>query len=246
MLLMIFGVLGAFFAVRSLGRANQQVSQENSAQAAMVQAQDALLGFAAVNGRLPCPASAASNGIESPLGGSTAVVPCTNPYNGFLPAATLGISGAGANGYMLDEWSGRIRYAVTTAAANATTTANGIQVATTAVFGPAANLRICASATGITATTCGAATAITTNAVAVIFSTGSNAGAAGGIDEAANQNADQVFVSHAKTDSTAANGEFDDLLVWLVPGTCPGACPPSRWQPANSLFNVMTLANKLP
>jgi hypothetical protein len=40
------------------------------------------------NDRLPCPAAAA-NGVESPPGGGA----CTNPHNGFLPAATLGLGG---------------------------------------------------------------------------------------------------------------------------------------------------------
>lgn len=230
MLLLMGGLAGAFFAMRIFGGASQQVEKERTSLAAMVQAQDALLGFAAINGRLPCPATAASNGVESYVGALGASA-CTLPYTGFLPAATLGLPGADTNGYLLDGWAGRIRYAVTTASANAATTTNGIQAATTAVFGPAANLRVCASSTGITPTTCGAATVITTNAVAVIRSVGPNGGAAGGADEAANLNADQVFVSHPKTDNAAVNGEFDDLLIWLPP---------------NLLFARMTQAGRLP
>jgi type II secretory pathway pseudopilin PulG len=43
-----------------------QVQQRNVAYTERILAdiQDALLGFAAVNGRLPCPATAASNGEE--------------------------------------------------------------------------------------------------------------------------------------------------------------------------------------
>ena len=37
---------------------------------------EALLGFAAAQGRLPCPAQDGATGVESPLGGGT----CTNPY----------------------------------------------------------------------------------------------------------------------------------------------------------------------
>ncbi|MCF8151889.1 MAG: prepilin-type cleavage/methylation domain-containing protein, partial [Sulfuritalea sp.] len=227
MLLMIFGVLGSYYAVRAFGGASQQVEQEAASLAAVVQSTDALLGYAAINGRLPCPATAASNGVESPIGGGV----CTNPYNGFLPAATLGLPGVDATGYLLDGWAGRMRYAVTTASANAATTTNGIQTATTAVFGPAANLRVCASATGITPTTCGTAAVVTSNSVALVFSLGPNRGLAGGVDEAANQNNDQVFVSHPKTNSAAANGEFDDLPRWLLP---------------NVLFVRMTQAGRLP
>ena len=227
MVLMILGVLGAYFAIRAFGEAGQNLEQEKASLAAMVQVQEALLGFAAMNGRLPCPATAASNGVESPPGGGA----CTLPYTGFVPAVTLGLPGVDAAGYPVDGWAGRLRYAVTTAIANAATTTNGIQAATTPVFGAAADLRVCSSSTGIAATTCGTAPAITTTAVAVVFSAGPNRGAAGGADEAANQNADQVFVSHPKSDTTAANGEFDDLLIWLAP---------------NTLFARMTQAGRLP
>lgn len=204
-------------------------------------AREALIGFAAANGRLPCPASAASNGIESPPGGSTAAIPCTNPYNGFLPAATLGMPGLDANGYLLDAWQtplNRVRYAVTTAItpganANAATTPNGIRTATLATYAGAPNLRVCGSATGITATTCGAAPVLTTTAVAVVFSLSANAstGVAGGIDETANQNGDQVFVSHTPVAIGGANGEFDDMLTWIPPAI---------------LYNRMLQAGSLP
>jgi prepilin-type N-terminal cleavage/methylation domain-containing protein len=79
-------------------------------------ARDALLGFAAANGRLPCPASAASNGAESfAAGGSAANGNCSNFFDGFLPAAALGLSPTDTQGYALDGWGlaqNRIRYAV--------------------------------------------------------------------------------------------------------------------------------------
>ena len=54
--------------------------------------QQALIGFAVANGRLPCPAVANATGMESPAGGN-----CTSFSNGyfvgFVPAATLGLSG---------------------------------------------------------------------------------------------------------------------------------------------------------
>ncbi len=184
-------------------------------------ARDALLGFAIANNRLPCPATAATNGIESPVGGGV----CTAPYNGFLPAATLGIPGVDANGFLTDAWgtpANRIRYAVTIANANSATKPNGIRTTTMATFTP--DLRVCATSTGITATACGAATPLTTNAVAVVFSLGKSAGSAGP-DEAANQNTDQVFVSRTPT------ATFDDLVTWLPPST---------------LFNRMVQAGALP
>ena len=221
--LLIMGLLlGGGLSVLSV-----QIEQQKfkDTQKILEDAKDALVGFAIANGRLPCPATAASLGVESPAGGGV----CTNPYNGFLPAVTLGIPGADANGLLPDAWqtpANSIRYAVTTSNANAATVTNGIQTTTMATFEATAplKLRVCASATGITATTCGAATALTNSAVAVIYSLGKNTGSAGP-DEAANQNNDQVFVSHTPT------ATFDDQMTWI---------------PSNILYNRMLQAGRLP
>lgn len=230
-MLIAIGLLTALFALREFNSPRGQVDNEKETLLRLGMAREALLGFAAVNGRLPCPATAASAGVEAPVGGSTAVTPCTNPYIGYLPAATLGLPGADATGYLRDVWAGRLRYAVTTANGNAATTTNRIQLVTTAVFAP--DLRVCASATGVAATTCGTAQAVTTNAVAILFSSGRNGTTAVGLDEAANDVAsnNQVFVSHPRTDATAANGEFDDLVTWITPA---------------ALFARMTQAGRLP
>jgi len=72
---------------------------------------------------------------------------------------------------------------------------------------------------------------------AIVYSTGRNGGYGGtGIDELANPNRnslnnDRVFISHMPTPSAAANGEFDDIVIWLSP---------------NTLFNRMVTAGKLP
>lgn len=199
-------------------------------QQTLNQIQDALLGFAIANGRLPCPATLATAGVESPVGGGV----CTNPWNGFLPAVTLGITPIDNAGFAVDGWqtpANRIRYAVTTSTGNAFTTTGSMALTLLA------DLRVCTTATGITATTCGAAPALTNNAVAVIYSLGKNAATGGGgLDELANPNTlggsvDQVFVSHPRTEAAAANGEFDDILIWLSP---------------NTLYNRMVAAGRLP
>jgi type II secretory pathway pseudopilin PulG len=227
MMLIIVGLLGAFFALRSFNSQPEQAEKDQAALSMMTMAKDALLGFAAVNGRLPCPATAATAGIEAPVGGGV----CTAPYIGFLPAATLGLPDVDATGYVLDPWGRRLRYSVTTANASAATTTDGIKTVTTATFSP--DLRICTSATGTTGTACGTATALTTNAVAVLFSSGPNGEPGIGADELANAvaNNNQVYVSHPRTDTTAANGEFDDIVTWL---------------PTAPLFARMTQAGKLP
>ena len=57
------------------------------------EARDALLGFAVANGRLPCPATDGSRGMESFAPGSDARDGlCADFFGGFLPSATLGLS----------------------------------------------------------------------------------------------------------------------------------------------------------
>ena len=203
------------------------------------QAIEALLGFAATNGRLPCPASATSNGFESPVGGGT----CTNPFNGFLPAATLGLGPTDNQGYLLDSWGGtqnRIRYAVaTTTGTGAGTCPAGTFVYTTSgamrncwtlISGGslAPNLLVCSTATGTTASACGSSLVTLTNtAPAIVYSLGNNMATAAptagiSLDEAQNPNPnsannDRVFVWHNPTGTSAVNGEFDDLMQWLSP-----------------------------
>jgi prepilin-type N-terminal cleavage/methylation domain-containing protein len=182
-------------------------------------AKRALLGFAQQQGRLPCPATAASNGIESqaPAGSGT----CTQQV-GFLPAASLGIQPTNVQGFAIDAWNNPIRYGVTqtnNAGVVTThfTTVNGMANQGIANLQP--NLRVCSTSVGINASRCsGGAEAnyLINNAAAVIYSIGATgAQAVGGADEAANLNNDPVFVSH---DPVATGGnEFDHIVVWISP-----------------------------
>jgi prepilin-type N-terminal cleavage/methylation domain-containing protein len=181
-------------------------------------AKRALLGFAQSQGRLPCPATAASNGMSLPLAGGAC-----NQQVGFLPAATLGLQPADAQGFALDGWNNRIRYAVTqinTAGGAATPdfTTSG-EMANVGIATLTPNLRVCGTST---AANCSAAINLTNNAVAVIYSLGATGSqAVGGADETENLNAvvnfDTVFVSHDIFATGAANGEFDHLVVWISP-----------------------------
>jgi len=184
----------------------------------------ALLGYAQSNGRLPCPATGASNGMEQPLGGGV----CVQQGIGFLPAATLGIQPVDAQGFALDGWGNRIRYAVTPGSANAFVTPNGMNVVGMSNLVP--DLRVCANSVGITATMCSAGVPETNylinNAVAVIYSIGATGNQAiGGADETANLNDadangivdDGVFVSHEPRSSADPNGEFDHIVTWISP-----------------------------
>ena len=208
--------------------------QISDTQKYLEEIKEALIGFVVANGRLPCPASSSSAGVESPLGGDCS----PNNYNGFVPAVTLGLNVVDSQGFAVDPWGNRIRYAVTNANGNAFTTANSMSTTGLATLAP--NLLVCSTANvvGFSSSSCGPATnALTTGVPAVIYSTGKNGGYGGtGLDEAANPNPnstnnDRVFVSHLRTPSTAPNGEFDDIMTWLSP---------------NILYNRMVAAGKLP
>jgi len=207
--------------------AQRDIQSANDTQKQLAAINEALLGFAAAQRRLPCPAAPAATGVESPPGGG----PCTNNFNGYLPAITLGIFPTDAQGYAIDAWGNRISYAVTNANANAFTTASGMQAAWAGGLSP--DLRVCSTAAHITNAgaanaDCPAADTLTNSAVAVVFSTGKNGGATpASADELANwtSSGDSVFVNAAPS-----NG-FDDVVVWLSP---------------NILYNRMISAGRLP
>jgi prepilin-type N-terminal cleavage/methylation domain-containing protein len=216
-----------------------ELRRTQDTQKLLKEAQEALTGFAAAYGRLPCPAMAASNGLESfAAGGSASDGNCSNFYDGFLPATSLGLAPANQNGLLVDAWNQPIRYAVYSGTINGIvnpfTRANGMRSATVPELAKdtVPLLSVCATATGIAAGDCGSAIALTQKAPVVVFSIGKN-GATGGIgaDEAANGDNDPVFVSHDPAPANAGNGEFDDLVVWLSP---------------NILFHRMIAGGQLP
>lgn len=229
--LVILGfVLGALLLPLQAQR--QQLAQSQT-ENTLELAKQALLGYAQSRGRLPCPATAASNGLETPLGGNAL---CTSQL-GYLPAATLGIEPTDANGYALDAWNNRIMYAVAQNSAatpvnpatpdyttnNAT---DGMNIVGLANLTP--ELRVCNSSTGITASACSVSITPETNylinnAVAVIYSTGATgAQASGGVDENVNPKIPSlpatfksVFVSHGIVAGSV--NEFDHLVTWISP-----------------------------
>lgn len=212
------------------------------------QARELILSFAITNGRLPCPARSAATGSPATVPGDevlTTATGCigdgvTDYYGGasgsvtlgLLPARTIGFLQVNTSGLAVDAWGNPLRYVV----ANLITNCSGSS--TTPHFVNATNLRtngiscqpndllVCKSATGINPTTCGgSANQIMSQSlvVAIIFSTGKNgAGAAGGIDEAANLDGNRTFVFHPPASASAANGEFDDQFTWITVGELYG------------------------
>ncbi len=215
-----------------LGTYSTQIDLSKTAETkkTLETARDALIGFAAANGRLPCPATVnpphatTSNGVEAPLGGGACTVSGGGmPGLGFFPAATLALTPTDSQGYLIDSWGNRIRYAVTNSGTPPAEFTTQGQIRTKLIDGdpntPSPDLRICTTSTGASSTTCsGTSTTLTTSAVAVIFSTGKNGATGGtGADESKNLDNDRVFISHEPAPSGATNGEFDDILIWLSP-----------------------------
>jgi len=209
--------------------AQQDVRAYGDTQKILTEARDALLGYAMANDRLPCPASSTSNGVESLASPGV----CTNPYDGFFPAATLGLSPVDTQGFLVDGWgsatANRVRYAVSTANTSAFTTASSMKNTGMTALTP--DLQICTTGVGISIPTihtavCDTNKSLATDAVAVIYSLGKNASTGGTTaDELANVSADRAFVS-APQGST-----FDDQVVWLSKST---------------LFNRLVAAGRLP
>jgi len=190
-------------------------------------AREALLGFAAAHARLPCPASASSRGEEAFAGGGDATNGnCANFYDGYLPAATLGLAPLDSEGYLRDPWmteKNRVRYAVfgggtaVNGVANPLTRAGGMQAATLAGLGAAPHyIFICSTGGAASASGCGPATnQLTFRAAFVLLSLGPNANQAPapGSDEARNLAGAPVFVHHEAT--VDGNGGFDDVVQWV-------------------------------
>jgi prepilin-type N-terminal cleavage/methylation domain-containing protein len=89
----------------------QQIKQYRALDRQMDEVIEAIIGFAQVNGRLPCPAIPDSVGREDY--DDTNNDGCDN-YGGFVPANTLGMEGRlNEDSLLLDPWGNPYRYYVT-------------------------------------------------------------------------------------------------------------------------------------
>lgn len=202
-------------------------------QAALDTAQQAILGYALLNQRLPCPA-AGSDGVASTYDTVNGCSPHPAPAFsdladaswGYLPWATLGVSGA-------DAWGNRLRYTVSTPLTNtnsltATQLRNSNLITITCTMQAIGNIPSCFSGT--------TSMQPATNATFVVYSHGKNGRGAVSMDGETNIAAppalsDEIqnlpdastgttasrrnFVFRFRTDATHAAGEFDDLMVWM-------------------------------
>ncbi|MGJ8689561.1 MAG: prepilin-type N-terminal cleavage/methylation domain-containing protein [Gammaproteobacteria bacterium] len=186
---------------------------------------EALYGFAQTTGRIPCPAIATSNGLESVRANTS----CRRPH-GFVPASSLGLQGTvNANNLLTDPWGNPYRYSVSTYPTGpnqpitAFTTVAGTQTqfANNGLPAGDANL-LCVSAE----VACGAPI-LTDIAPALVYSMGEDFGLVPSTtyqEENASQGVagflmatDNNFV----TRDYAAEGanQFDDILVWMSVNT---------------------------
>ncbi|HEY8119649.1 MAG TPA: prepilin-type N-terminal cleavage/methylation domain-containing protein [Methylophilaceae bacterium] len=235
---------------------------------------ESLLGYAMANGRLPCPAQTPGTGIigvEYFSGGSPAGTSanglCGQFYDGFVPAATLGLSPANTSGYILDAWNNPIRYAVFdlsdgTVSKDLLTATDGIKNANIngtstdascstksgmEFVGCMSLLYVCdaspTAAAGDVAADCGTATSLSRSTssrggvVFVVYSTGKNA-ATGGTGK------DEA----ANPNSNSTNN--DPVFVSHDPsgsGAAGGEFDDLMvWVSPNTIFARLVQANKLP
>jgi len=204
---------------------NAENNRRTDASAKMESIQEALYGFAQTTGRLPCPAAIASAGAESRDGSNN----CTQ-WHGFVPAATLGITGSvNGNGLLLDLWGNPYRYSIGSgffAPAVASLTTVFANWPTTL---PNPGLRVCLDET--------CSDTIANNIPAVVLSMGANWAQYTSAAEVANAGAvaqppgTGVTTTNIFVSTTYDEDNFDDIVLWLSP---------------NILFTRMISAGKLP
>ncbi|MGB9149568.1 MAG: type II secretion system protein [Burkholderiales bacterium] len=202
-----------------LGPLSKQIEQRriSETQKILEENRDALLGFAASRGYLPCPAGSAADGSE----GTRSAGGACNNLQGFLPWVVLGTAKS-------DSWGRLLRYSVTPVFSNSITKLTFSAVGTHTIrssSSPITNLAAAVPAVVLSHGPNGNGATLD-NATATANPSTTN------IDEQTNLTSATIFVSRTQTENTGApGGEFDDIVTWI---------------PASILFNRMVAAGKLP
>lgn len=230
--LLIVGLLAGGLIMPLSARMDQQKVDATRQQ--LEQIRQALVGYALANDALPCPATPASNGLAA--GTATGCV----RQHGFVPAVTLGLTGArNEDQLLLDAWGSPIRYSVTSSDGNGNGRWDFVQpgeMRAVTMAGLAPTLHVCTTAAGSTAANCAnSASTLVGNAPAVLLSLGKDWASAMSADERENAEAnvgggpsgrsypvagDGVFVS--RTPSSAPGSQFDDIVTWISPASFYG------------------------
>lgn len=223
--LVILGVAlgGLLGAVGQSTENSRRIEARNTLQ----EIEEALYGFAQVQGRLPCPADDDTAGIEDVSNPTSGLC---NLVHGMLPSATLGLSGGvDGNGLLMDPWGNPYRYSVAGATPGGYRyTGNGsgsggipdiFDNAATAIVNNANYLRVC------DVDDC-SGTVMSDVVPAVVISMGSNWPliATSSANEQENASGGTTTggtypitnsVDFVVTDYSELN--FDDMLVWISP-----------------------------
>lgn len=188
-----------------LGPLSTQSNQKRvkETQALLQTVHDALLGFATIHGYLPCPASAASSGLDLRDDGSSDPSRDCNNEHGLVPSSTLGLNGQvdPNTGVVSDAWLQPIFYSLT----NVNSWEYAKEIDTTADVLP---FEICNNST------CAASDIITSEVVAVLYSRGKDNSTASP-NQSENSDNDNRFVDADESESVGS--EYDDQVLWLSP-----------------------------
>lgn len=228
MVLMIVGLLLGGLIIPLSAQMEQRRATET--QKSLEEIREALVGYAVINGQLPCPADP-----TIPTGGANAgtpragTPPCTGANStGVVPWVTLGVSET-------DAWGNRFTYRITPDFADAIAAPTYGCAPTT----PPANasFALCSPGTLNVLDAAGGAN-VALNVPAVVISHGKNSGGAytqTGTQVPASANADEQENSDGDVDtnyvSHTPTGGFDDQVTWVS---------------NNVLMNRMVTAGKLP
>ncbi len=216
---LVIAIIGLLLGAVLTPLATQYAARKNKeAEAALDDIRQALIGFAEVNGRLPCPdTTAVPDGLED--------VPCAANPEGLLPSRTLSVA-------PVDVWGRRFRYRVTSEFTNPTQP-GALPAVNQLDLGDVGDISVQDRATNK------AAIILTTTAPAVVVSLGSN-GFGGqnldnnllvaptGADELSNVTVEggplQLFISRGHSGGAAPCSDvagatpfcqYDDLVIWI-------------------------------
>ena len=190
----------------------------------LVEIRESLIGYAIINGHLPCPdcmdtasgkcgdgTTVANDGIEDGVDAmNNGVSPRSgNNFNscavdeGNLPWSTLGVP-------EVDAWDHRFRYRVTDSFADDNADCSNVTSGISFCLDSNGNININDEKGG----------SVAQNVPAVVVSFGANAGDVGNPSSASeqeNQDSDTTFVEEDYR--SGGTNEFDDMLIWVPPDT---------------------------
>ena len=200
-LLIVSLLLGSILGPLASQERNRKI---NIAKTTLEEVHEALLGFAAINGYLPCPANpvfinppAGVAGVEARVAGAGS--DCSFEH-GYVPHVALGLNGRfNADQIFVDPWGSPYQYSLNNDA--------NWEYAKSITFTSSSSFDVCSTSA------CPAGSTLASGVVAVLFSRGPlGLAATASLDQLENTNGDNNFVSHEPREGAV---EFDDIVLWL-------------------------------